>query len=382
MRRILIRRLLPFVFLCVVLTVTIQADDVTDEITSSIDSELSMFIESLPDYVKDFFPKESLNGDPSYILNGKINEKSFLDAIISYLFFGIDKALSSFGSILALLIISSILNTAVSSFSSTNVTGVFSICSTLCVSLTVFKLCSDLAALVTSYMKILCDVMNTFTPVMTAMYIMSGNITSATVSATSMVLFISLIDVLLVSSIIPLVKFSLALTCVKASGTGCDFSGITKTLKTTYTSVTVFIMSIFMFVLSFKNILSQSVDSLSMKTAKFAISSIVPIVGSSINEALRTVTSSLSLIKNSCGVIAIISIAILMLPIIINLFLNKLSFNLLASLAKLIGCNNESGVLDEADSICGFLLALVCCGCVLFIFAITIFIKTGVYVGA
>jgi len=70
-----------------------------------------------------------------------------------------------------------------------------------------------------------------------------------------------------------------------------------------------------------------------------------------------------------------------MLPIIINLFLNKLSFNLLSSLSRLMGCNNENSILEEADSVCGFLLTLVSCTCVLFIFSLTIFLKTGTEVG-
>ena len=77
-------------------------------------------------------------------------------------------------------------------------------------------------------------------------------------------------------------------------------------------------------------------------------------------------------------VIAIIAIAVIMLPIIINLFLNKLSFSILSSMAQLVNADKESAILDEADSCCGFLLTIVACTCVLFIFALTIFIKTEV----
>ena len=66
-----------------------------------------------------------------------------------------------------------------------------------------------------------------------------------------------------------------------------------------------------MFVFSYKSILAQGQDSLSLKTARFAISSFVPIVGSSINEALRAVTSSISILKSSSGIAAIIVIALL-----------------------------------------------------------------------
>ena len=163
---------------------------------------------------------------------------------------------------------------------------------------------------------------------------------------------------------------------IKSVSGELDFSGISKTIKTTFVSVTVFIMSIFMFVLSYKSTLSQSADSISIRTTRFAISSLVPIVGSSINDSLRAVTSSLSLLKNSCGVIAIIAIVVLMLPIIINLFLNKLSFSVLSSVSRLIGGNSECAILEEADSVCSFFLTLICCTSVMFIFSLSVFIKT------
>ena len=136
-------------------------------------------------------------------------------------------------------------------------------------------------------------------------------------------------------------------------------------------------MSIFMFVLSYKNILSQSADTISIKTARFAISSTVPLVGSSVNEALRTISSSLSLLKKSSGIVAIIIIIVLMLPAIINVFLHKLSFSFLSSISRILGVGNAEQILDEADSSCQFMLTIVACTCVLFIFALTIFIKTG-----
>jgi len=47
-------------------------------------------------------------------------------------------------------------------------------------------------------------------------------------------------------------------------------------------------------------------------------------------------------------------------------------------MSKAIGGQREAAILEEADSVCGFVLTLVCCSCVLFIFALTIFIKTDI----
>ena len=354
-----------------------SANETADKIVSSIDKELDGFLSSLPDNVTDFFPNELLSGDFSTLTSGEINEKSFLDLISSYLISGINIVAKGFASILALIIIISIFNTLCGALNNSNMSNILSLCSTLCIAITVFNICGSLVTNASEYMNILCNIMGAFIPLMLVLFTMSGGISTAIITNGSMVLFINVVERFLIVFMLPITKICLAFGCAKSLNGDIDLGGISKTLKTTFTSVTVFTMSILMFVLSYKSTLTQSVDSLSIKTARFAISSFVPLVGSSVNDALRTVTSSLALIKNSCGVVAIISIVILMLPIIINLFLNKLSFSVLSSMSKAIGGYREATILEEADSICGFILTLVCCTCVLFIFALTIFLKTG-----
>ena len=145
--------------------------------------------------------------------------------------------------------------------------------------------------------------------------------------------------------------------------------------------ISLLLVMIFSFVFSFQSVLTQSADSLSMKTAKFAIGSFIPIVGHSISDALNTITSSLSFIKNTCGVIALIALVIMTLPVIISVYLNKISMDLCSSLAGIIGCDREKAVLSDASGIISFLLALILYTCVFFIYALTVFIKTSVGVG-
>ncbi len=371
--------LLTLVVFCSLPLVT-YATEVENEIIDSIGDELEDFKSSLPDYVLDFLPSDTLNGDYSSLLSDGLDEGKIIDYIIEYFFLGLDKTVKTFSAILVLLLLSSIFEMLSASLSNPSLSLTFTACSGLCVALTIFNACSSLASNVTVYTQTLCKVMNSFAPIMATMQIMSGNITTAAISNSAMVLFISLTDGFLIACMLPLVKICMMFSCVKALG-GIEFGGISKLIRTTFTSVTIFVMSLFMFIFSFKNVLSQSADTLTLKTARFAISSFIPIVGASINDALRTVSSSLGLIKSSCGILAILIIALIMLPIIIYLFLNKLSFGLLAGISRVINCEKQASILEEADSLCAYMLTLVSTTCVLFIFAITIFIKTSSEVG-
>lgn len=359
--------------LCLLLTFSFSSycSDVKADITSAIDDDLNNFMSSLPSDIASLFPKDPLNGDSI------VNEKSIFNYIISYIFSGIDDIAKSLVSMFVLIIITCLLSSISNSLSNTTLSNAFKFCSTLCFSISIFQICLGLAELATVYIKTLCRVMNAFLPLMSTMGIMTGAISSTAISCSTSVIAISLTEGFLVVCLLPLVKACLTISIVKPIS-GCNLSGISKTIKTTFTSVIVFVMSILFFILSAKNVLAQGNDSITIKTARFAISSFVPIVGASINDSLKTVASSLSIIKNTCGIIAIIAISLLMVPIIIHILLYKLSFGLLGAICKALGCITEGEMLEEADSICGFMLVLIACTCVLFIFSLTIFINITV----
>ena len=363
------------------LAITCNASEPYTEITDSISDELDALKNSLPNEVLDYLPSDIWNGDFSSLLSVDFSEATLLDLLVDFLFLGLKTVVKSFANILVILLIASIFNMLSASMSSDLIKGSFSLCSALCTCFTIFSICTSLTELVSEYIMGLCGAMEAFTPIMATMYIMSGNISSGAVANTSILLFIGLVEHFLVAFMLPIIEISICFSAIKAFGGQLCFDGFSKTIKNTFTGVIVFVMSIFMFVLSTKNILSQSSDSISIKTAKFAISNFIPVVGGTVNDALRTVTSSISYIKNSCGALGIIIIILIILPILIYLLLNKLAFNLSSGIAKAIGCTNEASVLGEGDSICGFLIALVSCTAILFVFAITVFIKTSVLGG-
>lgn len=350
------------------------------EVSESILDELLALKNSLPQEIIDYLPENVWEGDFS-ALSKDFSEASIIDLLVNFLFLGLNSAIKSLSSILVIILIASIFNMLSNSLSSDLIKSSFSLASALCVCFTIFSVCTSLTELVKEYIFGLCGAMKSFAPIMTTMYIMSGNISSGAVSNTSIIIFIALVEDFLVACMLPVVEISICFSVIKSFGNQLCFDGFSKTLKNTFTGITVFVMSIFMFVLSTKNILSQSADSISIKTAKFAISNFIPVVGSSVNDALRTLTSSISYIKNSCGALGIIIIVLIALPILISLLLNRLVFSLSGGIARAIGCSNEVSAINEGESICGFLIALVCCTCILFIFSITIFIRSSVLGG-
>ncbi len=376
------KRLLFLIFTLLLLfsPLLAYADEINEDISGELKDELSSFQATLPPYVLEYLPNDLLNGDVSLEGVEYLDEKKIFDYVLDYLFLGLDDVIKSFASVMILIIISSIFHMMSHSFENEGVKLTFTMLSSSVIGVSIFGIVFHIGDYVTTYLNTLCESMNAFVPIMTTIEIMSGKVSSAAILNTSMMLFIAVINSCLVKLMLPLVKLTMLFGCIKAMG-GYEFGGISKAARTAFTSVTVFIMSIFTFVFSLKNVLAQGADTVSIKTARFAISSFVPLVGASINDSLRTITSSIGIIKSSTGVLGIFIIFLMVLPIIIYLVLNKISFGLLASIAKSLLNDKESGILDEANSLCTYFLTLVCSSSVLFIIAITVFIKGSVKVG-
>ena len=73
-----------------------------------------------------------------------------------------------------------------------------------------------------------------------------------------------------------------------------------------------------------------------------------------------------------------ICVLLLTLPVAISVYLHKLCLDICASLSGMIGCSKEKEIISDASGICGFILAMVCCSGVFFIFILSIFIKSSV----
>ena len=374
----IMKKFVFFILIIFIFTPKIYASDTEDEILSSVRDELSEFNASLPEYVKDILPKELFNGDFSSLSSGEINHMTFIDSAVNSLLAGLPSALNSVSLILITVIISSVFHTMSSRLESAALKDSYALCSSLCISLSVFSLVGGLCKSTLSYMRTLCTAMNGFAPIMAVMHIMSGRLTTAALGNGSMMMFIALVENILISLLVPIVNICLAISMVRAISGDNDIGGIGRLIKNTFVTLTVFTMMIFSFVFSFQNTLTQSADSLSMKTAKFALGSFIPIVGGSVSEALSTVTASVQLIKSSVGIIGLISVLLLTIPIIVSVYVHKLLLDITASLAGIIGCEREKGIIADASGICGFMLALSSVTAVFFIFSVTIFIKSSV----
>lgn len=89
--------------------------------------------------------------------------------------------------------------------------------------------------------------------------------------------------------------------------------------------------------LSVKNVLAVSADSLSVKGVRFLLSSLVPVIGSSLSEAYSSVLGSINLMKSSVAVVGIFALVIINIPALTEGVVYFFLMTVLSCLAEIIG---------------------------------------------
>lgn len=154
---------------------------------------------------------------------------------------------------------------------------------------------------------------------------------------------------------------------------------ITDLLLKIITIILSFLGSIFSGLLTIRAVLAGAVDNLSLKGAKFIIGTIVPIVGSSISDALASVVSGLAVVKTSVGIVGIIIIALINLPVLINLVLWIIALKISSIMSEFLGQEEITRLTNGFKSGLLILISLIVFN--LFIMIISIGIVLAIQAG-
>lgn len=92
-----------------------------------------------------------------------------------------------------------------------------------------------------------------------------------------------------------------------------------------------FVMFLFVAVLSAQSLMAGSIDSVAVKSGKFAVSRLIPVVGSAVSEGMETLSASVKVIKNSAGIAGVAGVGAITLYPLIKIFACALMFHIIAA---------------------------------------------------
>ena len=203
----------------------------------------------------------------------------------------------------------------------------------------------------------------TLQPVLATVLSAGGNAATATaLQVATMVVFdlvIRLINVLLV----PAACAYLAVVAVDAATGNGMLHGIADGIKGLTSGALKLILTVFTAYLTIAGGVSGSVDRMALKTAKFAVSGAVPVVGGVISDATETVLSGAALLRSSIGVFGMLCVTAICLIPFLRVGASYLCYKAGAAVLSPLCSNSLRQMLEGVSTGFGLLLGMLstCC---------------------
>ncbi len=196
---------------------------------------------------------------------------------------------------------------------------------------------------------------------------------SAVTSNLSLSLLLIIFEQLIIRYIVPFSTVLFSFLIVENLHSPLKTIGITKSLKKNLISILIFSFSFLLAIIAMNGSLAASRDTLSLRGIKFATSNVVPIIGSSVSEAMKTLTAGVNELRSTLGILSAYAILSTTLPGFITLFLYKVTFRFNSICASLLCVPAASSVWDGIADIIDIFLAIVAAVTVTTFFSIFIF---------
>ena len=223
-----------------------------------------------------------------------------------------------------------------------------------------------------SGIKTVSGFMLTFIPVYGGLLISSGNVATSTVYQSLMLVISEAVSQISGFVIAPIVSLFICVGMVSAiSGIDGAYKAALM-IKNIANWILGFVMTFFTGFLSIQSAVGKSADSLTIKTTRFFVGSTVPVVGGYLSEALTTITAGLGVLRASASAWCILALALIVMPLIIELFLWRTVLSLLSAVSEMFMVPEASKLFNVSSVAMGFLVALLLCVSAMFILSLVV----------
>jgi len=213
-----------------------------------------------------------------------------------------------------------------------------------------------------SSLESLSDFSRALLPTLTAASAAGGAVSS---SAAKYAATVFAMDCMLTAAqdlISPLICALAALTVANAALEHPTLSAVGKLIKTACTVLLILLAFSFTLWLSLSGILNGTVDALTARATKTAVSAALPVVGSVISDAAGSLAAAAGTVRNTVGIFGMLAVLAVCIGPFLQLLLRYLVFKLAGAAAECVTGKRLSGLLSNLGDCFGLILGLNGCG--------------------
>ena len=336
---------------------------------------ISEFIEQAEEYSGEFFEDIDMNEILENAIKGEVDNQTLFQKVLSVLGGEVVDGLTVLGSILAIVVIHSILKSVSESLENDTISKLIYYVQYILIVTIVMMNFSDIVQIVKDTCNNLIGFMNILIPLLISLMIYTGSITTSGVLEPIILFLINFIENMIQTLIIPIVLVFTSLIVISKISDNVQIDKLSKFLKSGVVWFFGIVLTIFVAVISLEGTLSSSVDGITAKTTKAVVSSAIPVVGKILGDAVDTVLGCGIILKNAVGVIGIMIVVGICIMPILKLGIFTMAYKLMAAICEPIADKNITSLLDQIGDVYKIFLAILCSVSVMLIVGTALVVK-------
>lgn len=266
-------------------TETIEQSEILESQQKTLN--ISSFIEEAKKYSSNVYKDIDFNELFNSAITGNINSKTIINDILKILGKEIVGSVAVIGSIILIIIIHSIFKSLSEGLENKTISQITYYIQYILIVTLIMTNFSNILIMIKESIQNLVGFMNNLIPILITLMLTTGNIVSANLMQPIILFIITFIGNFITTIIIPLVLIATALGIISKISDKIQIDKLSKFLKSSVVWILGVILTIFVGLISVEGSLSSSVDGITAKTTKAAVSSFIPVVGKILRRCSR-----------------------------------------------------------------------------------------------
>lgn len=349
----------------------------TEDIMNSTQEKfnISDFIKEAQNYTGDFLEDIDLNNILNQAIQGKVDNKTIFQKILKLLGAEVNTSLRTLISILVIIVIHGILKSITDSLENKNISQIIYFVQYILIVTLIMSNFTEIINLVKSTANDLVGFINMLMPLLLTLMIYTGSITTSSILEPVILFAINLIGNLIKDILIPVVFIIVIFSIISKISDRIQIEKLSKFLRSSVVWGLGVILTIFVGVVSLEGTLSSSIDGITAKTAKTAVSTVIPVVGKILGDVIDSVLGCGIILKNAIGIVGVIVVISICIMPIIKIAILCIMYSLASAIIQPIADDKIVKILDEMGGVFKLLLGILCSLSVLLIVGITLVVK-------
>lgn len=289
---------------------------------------------------------------------------------------GVKKPLYSCGIILLIIILSSFFQGFRESVNDSEMISLLSTVSALVIAVLLVSQLKYSISSACAAISVCADFIFAFVPAFCIIVATSGNTVTAFSTNTLLLSLAQALNFISENIFLPLSNCFLAIGICSGIRSELNLQQLIFNLKKYLTTAISVCATAFVSILSIKTAVSARADAIGLRSMRFAINSVVPVIGGAISEGLLSIQAYSSLIKSSVGIVGIIAVLTVFVPPVLNVSFWRLFLSLCRTVSDIFNDRSVSSVLKAFEN------SLLIMNVILILSMVTTIISIGILIAA